>query len=660
MPVPRRLSTAQRVIALAAPSALVLTLGLFAYAAIQRSVEATESVTRAHRVSLRMEAMVGRLFDVVTAERGYLITGEERFLQPLAGARVDIHRHMDTLRTLIRDPAQGERAEGLLRLVDAQLDLAEGSLALGRAGDLEAARSAARLGEAKVLLDGVRRAIDEIQRVQHAIVADRRARAARSVRSLALAVLLGSLAAVAVAVLTNLLLLGHARAQEQLAREVDAQNSQLQDQAAELEMQTAELQSQAAHLEETMVELEMANDELQGLNRALQEAEEQKSVLLESAGDGIYGVNHEGRCTFLNRAGAVLLGYAPDEVVGRNMHELVHHRRRDGSAYPEEDCPVYRAARTGEGVRVEGEVLWRKDGTPLPVEYASYPLLGRESTRGAVVTFRDVRERLRVEAERDLALADAEEARRVAEEANRAKLDFLSAMSHELRTPLNAIAGYVDLLDLGIYGSTTPEQLEALDRIRHNEEALLALIDDILHYAKIEAGRVTFEIGEMAVSELLSQVEPLIEPQVRASGHVYTVAGGGVPLRARGDRDRTRQILLNLLVNATKFTPAGGRIEVTCEGDERSVRIRVRDTGRGIPAELIPTVFDPFVQGERSRHESSRQGVGLGLAISRELAEGMGGRLTVQSVVGEGSTFTLTLPAAAFGDGVPERGSLPE
>lgn len=240
-------------------------------------------------------------------------------------------------------------------------------------------------------------------------------------------------------------------------------------------------------------------------------------------------------------------------------------------------------------------------------------------------------------------MARAEHARAEAEHANRAKADFLAAMSHELRTPLNAIAGYAELMEMGLRGPVTDAQRSDLDRIRRSQQHLLSLINDILNFAKLEAGSVEFRIADVPLWEVLVDLRAMTEPQLIARGVVHHFHLPDRSLAARGEADKVQQILLNLLTNAIKFTDPGGRVSVAAEADGEWVRIQVRDTGRGIAADRLDDIFDPFVQVERHLTQSSQQGVGLGLAISRELARGMGGELAVESRQGEGSTFTLTL-----------------
>jgi signal transduction histidine kinase/DNA-binding response OmpR family regulator len=244
------------------------------------------------------------------------------------------------------------------------------------------------------------------------------------------------------------------------------------------------------------------------------------------------------------------------------------------------------------------------------------------------------------------AIAEAGEARLMAEHANNAKTVFLRAMSHELRTPLNAISGYTEILELGIRGAVNPEQIKDLGRIKRAASYLLRLINDVLTIARFEGAR-PLEVVSIPVNVMLSEVEGLCALQAKAKGLTLTVAQCDGEVLVAADAERFQQILLNLITNATKFTTAGGRIDVICDVHANAVRIRVIDTGLGIRPVDLERVFEPFVQIDRHLTTSTQQGVGLGLSISRELARAMRGDLTLESTEGVGSTFTLTLPLAS-------------
>jgi signal transduction histidine kinase len=239
----------------------------------------------------------------------------------------------------------------------------------------------------------------------------------------------------------------------------------------------------------------------------------------------------------------------------------------------------------------------------------------------------------------------AEAAREAADAANAAKSNFLAMMSHELRTPLNAIAGYAQLMQLGVPEPVPQVHLDYLARIQQSQYHLLGVINSVLNFARVEAGTVSYDITDVFVGTLLAAVEPLIAPQVSARGHSYVCEPCDRTLVVRADADKAMQILLNLLSNSIKFTPAGGTITLAAEALDGFAAIRVRDTGPGIPEDKQGVIFDPFLQLDTSRTRTS-EGTGLGLSISRNLARGMGGDLVVESTLGLGSTFTLTLPRA--------------
>jgi signal transduction histidine kinase len=232
-------------------------------------------------------------------------------------------------------------------------------------------------------------------------------------------------------------------------------------------------------------------------------------------------------------------------------------------------------------------------------------------------------------------------------EANEAKQQFLAAMSHELRTPLNAVIGYADLLSLGIRGPITEEQRTDIERIRSASSFLLTLINDILNFSKVEAGQIDLRPTAVAVEQVLRSAREIIEPHVERQGLHLDVAPVDPTLTVFADPERLQQIVLNVLINAVKFTPAGGTIRLSADATDERVRFHVADTGRGIAEDQLERIFEPFVQLDRAAGPESQKGLGLGLAISRELARRMSGDILAESQLGAGSRFTVILPRAS-------------
>ncbi len=361
----------------------------------------------------------------------------------------------------------------------------------------------------------------------------------------------------------------------------------------------------------------------------------------DAIADPIFLVGSGGTITRGNRAAAAMFATPADEhIVGRRWPEAADVLGTD--------------ARTALTAAVESPVR----DVELQVQDRWYSLTsshaevepGEESA--VVCVLIDVTARRGAQAEREQLLQHSEQARRdavtaraEAEAANRAKSDFLAVMSHELRTPLNAIGGFTDLIALGVRGPVTEEQLRDLDRIRRSQLTLIGLINDLLSFAKLESGSVHYEMSELDVEQALSTAAETMESQLEAKGMRF-MRPPCHGIVAHADPDKLQQILLNLLSNAVKFTEPGGTIMLSCEADDTHAHIRVRDTGRGIPDEKLAYIFDPFMQVDQ-RLARNNQGVGLGLAISRDLARGMSGDLTVTSTMGTGSEFTLSLPVRA-------------
>ena len=387
----------------------------------------------------------------------------------------------------------------------------------------------------------------------------------------------------------------------------------------------------------------------------LEEQREYIQLLLDSTSEAIFGVDVDGLCTFVNPACVRMLGYAHEgELIGRNMHELMHHTRPDGTPYPKEQCRVRLASLMRQDTHVDDELHWRADGSGFPVEYWSHPMIRDGQHVGTVVTFIDITGRKQTEQalrqlnedlerrvrERTVELQSAKDD---AERANHAKSEFLSRMSHELRTPLNAILGFGQLLEMtGVKPTQTVQVREILNAGHH----LLTLIDEVLDLARVESGHLAISPEPVALLPLLHDCLTLVRPQADARGIGLLDPAPGCAVHVRADRTRLKQVLLNLLSNAVKYNRPGGTVSLACLAlsDAERLRIRVNDTGAGLTPEQVKRLFVPF---ERLDAEAKQiQGTGIGLALSRRLVELMDGRIGVESQPGVGSTFWVELPIA--------------
>ena len=371
---------------------------------------------------------------------------------------------------------------------------------------------------------------------------------------------------------------------------------------------------------------------------ALRKSDERIRLLLESTAEAIFGIDLKGECIFANPACARLLGYEnPDQFIGRDMHELVHHSRPDGTPYPQHDCPMFRVLGGTGGIHVDDECLWRLDGSLFNAEYWAYPQYNEGELVGAVVTFFDITKRRR--AEEGLRQASA-----AAEAANLAKSEFLANMSHEIRTPMNAAIGMLYLLQ---QTELTPAQQNYLGKAQSASNLLLRVINDILDFSKIEAGKLELENVPFHLGHLLNELSAVASALVQGKPVEFSVrCGAGVPELLVGDPLRLGQVLLNLTGNALKFTEKG-EVGVAVElvaALEREVQLRfsVADTGIGMALQEQARLFNAFAQVDSS---TTRRygGTGLGLSISKQLVQMMGGTIRVESEQGEGSTFSFVV-----------------
>jgi PAS domain S-box-containing protein len=379
--------------------------------------------------------------------------------------------------------------------------------------------------------------------------------------------------------------------------------------------------------------------------RALRESEARFRTMADSAPVMIWLSDVSGNAEWFSRSWTEFTGRTLDEQVGDKWTSVVH---------PEDLERVLTTFRTHSEAREPFKLelrVRRHDGVHRWLLSSGSPRIDEAGRfAGYIGSYLDITDRKEGEIERERLLlrertarSEADAARVAAEHANDVKAQFLAAMSHELRTPLNAIGGYVDLLELGIRGPVTDAQREDLDRIRRNQRHLLGLINNVLNFAKIEAGHVEYHLTDTPLHDILAGMYSLVAPQVRARGLEYEYRECRSSVIVRADTEKVQQVLLNLLSNAIKFTEPGGHVRLECTWDETTANVRVVDTGLGIPSTKLDAIFEPFVQVDQAFTREG-QGTGLGLSISRDLARAMGGDITVESVLGEGAVFTLSLP----------------
>jgi PAS domain S-box-containing protein len=355
--------------------------------------------------------------------------------------------------------------------------------------------------------------------------------------------------------------------------------------------------------------------------------------ILDTLPCGYAAVTDDGTMLEVNTTLATTLGYTRIELQGWHLQKILAPGGR--IFYQTHVFPLLKLHGLAEEIYLP---LRTRDGADVPMLMNT---TRRERDGVAINDCVFVRMIQRHELEDQLV-----EARRTAERASAAKAKFLSMMSHDLRTPLTTISGYADLVDHGAQGPLTTDQHLAMQVIKQACGELLRLLNDILAFAQLDSGRVEVRLARVPVRSAVERAERLVHLALDESQLAFEIRGCDDDTAASADADRLQQILLNLLTNAIKFTPAGGRISVVCSADAEHVRLHVRDTGIGIPPDQLEHIFDPFVQLQQPRDLSAR-GVGLGLAISRELARAMGGELAADSRPGEGSEFTVTLPADA-------------
>jgi len=386
----------------------------------------------------------------------------------------------------------------------------------------------------------------------------------------------------------------------------------------------AELEQHRGHLE-VLVQQRTAE---------LMEAEARAGHILQSSADGLYGVDVGGRVTVINPAACRILGYSPEQVVGRSAHTLFHYNKPDGTPYPTAECPSHRALHSGQEMRADNEVYWRSDGRAVPVMVSCHPLLQNGEVAGGVVSFVDMSEQQAAAQAREQALI-------VAENLVRLRSEFLANMSHEMRTPMNGVLGFAHIGYLNYQNSEKARN--AFEKILESGNRLLGVIDEVLDFSRIEAGQLPIGQAEISPAEAIWRAVELVSHQARAKHLALRVdVAPDLPPTCIGDPLRLEQVFVILLSNAVKFTEAGSvSVSASRQGDK--LVFGVTDTGIGMTGEQLAHLFNPFQQADGSITRKFG-GTGLGLAIGKRIVELMGGDIRAESRPGAGSTFEVRLP----------------
>jgi PAS domain S-box-containing protein len=362
--------------------------------------------------------------------------------------------------------------------------------------------------------------------------------------------------------------------------------------------------------------------------QALHMATRQRELILESVGDGICGIDLDGRMTFINQAGAHALGYSPEELSGHDIHETIHHSHADGTPYSRSTSPILQSMRRRESIRMRDEVFWRKDGRSIPVEYSASPLIEGGQISGMVVAFQDISERRRLEKMKD---------------------EFISTVSHELRTPLTSLRASLGLISSGSLDKRPEKQRQMVEMAIGNCDRLVRLVNDILDFDSVENGKLPLHREPVEAVDLLRRAADVAHTAAIQSHIGFRI--DAKPAVVLADQERILQVLNELVTNAIKFSPPDTQIRLAAQPSDAGangpgeVCFIVEDKGRGIAQEKLERIFERFQQGDAS-DSRALGGTGLGLALCRSIVEQHGGQIWAESTPGEGSRFLFTLPAA--------------
>ena len=610
------LKATHKFVALIAGVILLVTLMLLVSFQIYSRIEATNQARKnTHTLISRADAFLTQLKDAATAQRGYALTGNEAFLKSYLALRDGIRNRLEELRPLTLNGAGRKHLDAMAPLVDAKLAELAQVIELRRNQDLAGVVAAVSSGYGTRLMDSIRAEMGSFIKIQEDRLTQHDAEFQSTMLYLFALIVAASVFTLLLAIFFAYLI--YRESQQAVKNSVHLETQHL------LDAQTR------------------TNEQLQQANFILHLSEERLAVTLNSIDDAVIATDAIGRVTLLNPLAERLTGWARSEAFNHPVEEVLHLIHADTrQPYP---VPVKETLAQGATLSLANHtIVVARDGNECDIADSCAPIRDRNGqVVGAVLVYRDVPERKRLDQALHSKNAELESARFVADKANLAKSDFLSSMSHELRTPLSAILGFAQLMDSGS-PQLSASQKRSIGQILKAGWYLLELINEILDLALIESGKLSLSMEPMSLAEVMHECQSLIEPLAQKHGIHVAFPPIEISCFVNADRTRVKQTLVNLLSNAIKYNTVGGSVVVDCIiTNPQQVRVSVKDTGAGMPPDKLAQLFQPF--NRLGQESNAEEGTGIGLVMTKRLVELMGGSIGVESTVGEGSVFWIEL-----------------
>ena len=597
---------------------VTLLIAVLAVASLQifRQIEiASAARNQVSEQSVRAIALLGDVVDAETGQRGFVLTGVDAFLHPYIAVRERIPGQLTALQMLVVSTAARKNLDALTPLVNRKLALMSRAIQLRRTGESPAVIAEITIGQGKELMDSIRAELGNFIKVQTAQSEVYEREVQSGMQRLFVLIITACLFTLLLTVFFAYLI--YRESQQKLKDAIHLETEHL------LDIQT------------------QTNRELKDTNLNLHVSEERLAVTLNSIDDAVIATDSEGRVTLLNPLAEKLTGWSRTEAVNRPVEDIFHIIDADTRApYP---VPVRESLSKGTTLGLANHtIVIARDGTECHIADSCAPIRDHDDeVIGAVLVFRDVTERKRLDKILSDKSHELEAARAAADKANRAKSEFLSSMSHELRTPLSAILGFAQLIESGT-PAPTPSQKRGVAQILKAGWYLLDLINEILDLALIESGKLSLSMESVSLAAVLDECRTMTELQAKNKNITVTFPHLIEPIYVKADLTRMKQVLINLLSNAIKYNSIRGTVTVSSVMvTPQRVRVGFRDDGPGLTAEQCTQLFQPF--NRMGREATDEEGTGIGLVMTKRLIELMEGAIGVESSVGKGSEFWVEL-----------------